>query len=875
MSPESLPPGFLDRLAGVYRIEQDKQIGRLAVRRRLITKDQFEMAVKELELAGPGRPLGAYFLDRNLIAPQVLELLKAEVGAEDAAPGSKPSLPPEVQVAAEAPVNLVAEFVLVSILGRGGAGEVWKAWDRQLGRWVAVKFPRLSRNSALLAQRFLREAQAVARLTHPSIVPIYRVDSVGDRPFIVMPHIDGKSLDEFPLSVPEALRVMLEMANAVSYAHGQGVVHRDIKPANIMVNDKGAAWLLDFGLAHIHEEGSLTASGLVLGTPQFMSPEQARSLPAARHPATDVYALGATLYFLVTQSPPFSGATFAEVVRKVAYEDPLPPKHFNPSLPRDVSTVILKAMEKEPSRRYATAAEFAEDIGRCLTGEPVRARSVTGFERVWRQGWRHRAFVLGAVLLVSAGAWILSALKTARVREDRQNSALVEKEQAARKAESLNEAHVLLNRARAPIERAMQIYYHESADFELARKGVTGAQTWVNQAIGKAPDLAEGHYWAGLAAKFLGSPGAAEESLRKAIACDSSHGMAHFQLGKILAERAVELAAIRNRISPNDPEVRRLAEESEREFRTAVTTHPDLMANTEGALAYLLKIRTGHDRRTILSELVQLVENAQLQGRPGMEELFLMLALDSGGDQQFKLVDKALAMRPHFPLALVARGGFRAQSGDYAGAIADYDHVLVIEPASKMALRQRALTYKAWNKPDEAIRDCTRLIELGKGDADIHEIRGQLWCELQKFPECVADWRKSLDLNPDQARTWQKLCSVLTVMGDREAAMQAVNKALEIDPSLVLAYNSRAMLKATLFNDWEGGLPDLEKAVALRPDFEEGHLNLGKYYARLGRHAEAIRSFEECLKVARPDWTNRGTVPGLIEASRRATAEPR
>jgi serine/threonine-protein kinase len=389
------PPDLARRLGSVLRNAQDRNLGRRAVRAGLL---------REQELTGP---VGVEELLRGRgVSAERIKELQDELDREDYAlfrPDR--AMPPEVSAVLGEPERRMAEFVRVARLGQGGIGEVWKAWDTRLGRWVALKLPMATPDAEQATERFSREALAAARLSHPNIVSIHRVAEENGRCFIVMQYVEGKSLRGMKLELPRALETMRDVAAAVHYAHEQGVIHRDLKPGNIVIGADGRPFVLDFGLAHLQEAGRVQSrEGLVAGTASYMSPEQARGEPAARERATDVYSLGASLYELVTGRAPFDGASFAETLQKVLNNDLESPRRLNSAIPRDVESVILKAMDKDPRRRYATAKALAEDLDRCLRGEPILAGAFG--QTIRRSVRRNRGFLWAAVAaIVLFGAW--------------------------------------------------------------------------------------------------------------------------------------------------------------------------------------------------------------------------------------------------------------------------------------------------------------------------------------------------------------------------------------------------------------------------------------------------------------------------------------
>jgi serine/threonine protein kinase len=308
-------------------------------------------------------------------------------------------------------------YELLEVLGSGGMGVVFKARQIGLDRLVAVKMllSAASVNADQLA-RFRTEAEALARLQHPHIVQIHEVGEHEGRPYIVMEYVPGPNLARViggrPQPAEEAARLVEVLAEALQAVHACGIIHRDLKPANILLKhpDKTPK-ITDFGLAKRLDGGSgQTRSGAILGTPSYMAPEQARGR-GELGPATDVYALGVILYELLTGRPPFEGASPAETIAQVLEEEPISPARLRPTLPRDLVTICLKCLEKDPRRRYASAAALADDLHRFLAGMPIRARPVGAPERLWR--WcrrRPQVAALTAATSVLAVALVVTVI---------------------------------------------------------------------------------------------------------------------------------------------------------------------------------------------------------------------------------------------------------------------------------------------------------------------------------------------------------------------------------------------------------------------------------------------------------------------------------
>lgn len=313
-------------------------------------------------------------------------------------------IPSEVRQAALNAQNLLNQYVLVKQLGKGGMGTVWKAFDRTLLRWVAVKFLHSGDDESV--RRFRREAQLAARLRHPNIAPIYEVGEGRGQHFIAMEFIDGASLDKLNLPLPAMLELFAKVCAGVEAAHKGGVVHRDLKPQNIMVTQDGWPYVMDFGLAKaLQTESSLSMSGAIMGTPAYMPPEQAQGKLPEIDSRSDVYSLGATLYALLTRAQPYQGTTAMEILVKVCKEDFPPPRKLDPTIPPPVEAIIVKAMAREKKDRYESAAAMAADIQRYLAGGPVEARAPGSIHVLARKAKRHGwPIAAGAALLLAIGA---------------------------------------------------------------------------------------------------------------------------------------------------------------------------------------------------------------------------------------------------------------------------------------------------------------------------------------------------------------------------------------------------------------------------------------------------------------------------------------
>lgn len=417
----------------------------------------------------------------------------------------QPTLPPpRTETSTAAPTAVAGlRYARIRCLGTGGSGEVWEAWDQLLHRTVAIKILRSSAPAFHESQRLLQEASALARLSHPHIVGLHEVEDVGGQPALIMEFVAGPSLAAWlrgqPSTPVAAARLLEQLCQAVEYAHTQGVLHRDLKPSNILLkplngvrttpeNNRSdlACWcpkIADFGLARLIDQPHLTVSGQQVGTPSYMAPEQVSPGSGTNASATpvDVYGLGAVFYELLTGRPPFVSSDPALTMAMILREDPVSPRSLVPAIPRDLETICLKCLCREPQKRYPSAAALRADLNAFLENRPISARPVSPPQKMLNWCRRHPAEAAAAaattalvLALIVGSLWYASVQKQlsreaiAKIRLAAEKQQLQKQEQEAVRAgfDRLVQSHFLFNSMiedpRAMLEGGLRMIRNES-----------------------------------------------------------------------------------------------------------------------------------------------------------------------------------------------------------------------------------------------------------------------------------------------------------------------------------------------------------------------------------------------------------------------------
>ncbi len=759
------------------------------------------------------------------------------------------------------PGSRVGKFFRFDRLGAGGMGEVWKAWDPDINRWVALKFVKVEGADDLA--RFAREAQLAARLTHPNIAAIYEFGEADGRKFIAMQYIEGKTLRHAVRGDRrEAARMVRDAAIGVHEAHRLGVIHRDLKPDNIMATTGGHVFVMDFGLARATEvESSISVSGLVVGTPSYMPPEQARGEKVDER--ADVYSLGATLYELVTGAKPFDAQSVYETLMAVATEDPKAPRSLDPTIDPDLETMILKAIEKEPSRRYRSAADLAADLDRWLKGEPVTARAPSAVYRL-KKGFARRR---GLLIAIAAGVIASGVTAAVLVPLLRRTEAKVDDEREA-----------LLDRLRKTSSLCLE------AALEKRRvKDLAGMRSYLGQVkdacdavVAKDPALAEPHYRLGRLRRVLMDFEGAEHEQSEALRKDPMFGPALYERivlrSKALVDDTYKLSA---------GFLRDLGEKLAREGRAAGWSYrppswKELLSNTPALRDRITSLRKdvstlmaldpsrrgdlGQAELLYAGALADWVEGSVdplpfvkvLKVAPHFLEAWEVLALAWQEQQTQEGIKLAIAsltggleQDPGYLPLLVSRGDFelrearkalrRDEETSWAArAEQDFDEALTLDPTNARAYRGRgecrglrAIKLVDERKPHEeveaaAMADLRRARDLapwsGGADAELGRLGSSIARHLSnrgidptaRYTAVIRELEAGAVRHPEEDLIWiflgnvrWQLANWLATHGeDPEAllvlAVEAFEQAIRVQPLQQVAYAGRAQARLVL-----------------------------------------------------------------------------
>jgi len=764
----------------------------------------------------------------------------------------EPDTVSEPSTTAERPL-FANRYNIIKLLGKGGMGTVYLAYDEHLKMDVALKVLQHEGLDEEEVERFMREAQAAAKLRHQNIVHVLNADfDQRGRPYIVMEFIDGWGLDTLlarrwrrlskkkAADVPRLddrhlLQVFIQVADALAYAHSQGVIHRDIKPSNVLVDGQGNAYLADFGLAkRLREESkaakSLTKSGALMGTPAYMSPEQANGKSAYATPASDVFSFGVMLYEAFCGKLPFEGGNIWQVLAAVIRSEPSLPRQVRKSIHPDLDAIITKCLEKDARRRYSNGGELLLDLRRLTHGEPVSARPLTGMGLIWRRLKRRKALlgVMGvallAVLVVGVMLWKQSAerMEAARRRLEEAQQLLSDAKRAF-DADEYEKALELVNRsiAKERIGKAEELR-KELIKRLREREQLARAKADVAKALASSPEE-QVH----ILEKVVRGP------LRNDATAQLHYGKALLALGKWKeAEKAFCYAG-------------KLAEKSGKRDLAA-----DAFVFAALALQFSVPgIAAKKDKTNPLTQglMAHLEKAAQLEEAPGVATYLLSLLRRSSGAGRIK-VEEATALLTTAEQALQ-----KAPSNPYVLYLVG-TLLVMMSKASEEGVKKKTLL-----RAEDSLTRAIAFFKKMRSDtwtAICFNYRGLSRYRIRRYEEALTDFRKAVHLWADYAGGWYNKAKAELKLDRYKEAIESNTRAASLFArdgkntfaAHALFHRAIAQWKMGKIND---SLADIEKALALNKDEAGAYLLKAEILSRRGEHGEAIALLKEAVNAAR------------------------
>ena len=741
--------------------------------------------------------------------------LGAEITPHPSAPASSSrtqsaeTLSEEVKLALANASQRIGPYVVLSELGRGGMGVVHRCHDTRLHRDVAVKIVRnLGADSEVQLARFKQEARAAAKIRHPGIVAIHEVGEDQGQPYLVMDYVEGQTLEELleseqltPHRIAELIR---EIALTLDHAHSAGITHRDVKPQNIMLDSGGHTLLMDFGLARDSSaQLHLTKTGQVLGTPMYMAPEQIGGSDIG--PWTDVYALGAMLYRSLVDQPPFQAAEPASLFKQILMDEPQPLQRIDPTINRDLETITLRCLEKRPDRRYPSAAAVADELKRFLDGQAILARPIGRGEKAVRWVLKNRA--LAAAMAMSALVVTGAAGVVIHQASEADKAA---KEGAIRAVDEANKERQAI--AMAKLRTDISAVLDEVRSGDLLKEPNESRQRRAEILSFRNPE----------AVRLLTSE--LDEVSRQ---LGDTKGLTQGQelYLRFLCETLAELGI------PDDA-VTSLGRYLETEISLPRSKRDQLRAVPAGKALCLLG---GEEAERLLSDARERLGDKGPFWRQ-VQPTYSLTGVDPG-------------IRAMTPDGFLGRGVLLLEKGDIAGAIADYDRAIALNPNFVRAWCARAHARKLNDDLDGAILDLNRAIEIDPNDKNTFYRRGHARKDVGDLHGAVTDFSRAIEIDPNYGMAWNSRGVRRTKLREFDSAIGDFNRALEIKPDWAIVLNNRGNAKNKK-GDIAGAIADYSRSIEVKPNRPAAWLNRGNAKEKIDDIDGAITDWERFLQLA-------------------------
>lgn len=815
---------------------------------------------------------------------------------------------PEFYLKVEKEASL-GPYQLLEELGRGGMGVVYKAYHPGLNQTFAIKIIIAGEQlHETRLKRFHREVQALARLNHPGIVQIFSSGEEGNKHYFVMEYVNGTSLKEAmeKKTMRERLKILQQVLDALAHAHSQGIIHRDLKPQNIFVTQEGVPKIGDFGLAKDIQLDSksmkLTRTGALLGTPHYMAPEQTLGEIEKQDHRTDIYALGVCLYQLLTQKLPFEANQLPLLLQKIQTEEPLPPSYHCPGLHRDLNTITLKALAKQPEARYSTAKEFAHDLERFLSGYPILARPVS----FWKHGtkWiqRNRTSFLGGMIVGFVVIFLLSFLSWQKYQEQKQ-----QRDTFYAKAQTLyQEAQNISSKESYAKKKKIQLFLNAFHLLNQAllweNKNTTVLQLKWDIGCALIPLACESYAFplaSYIAYEIQSIPSRAEVEKQQLwkniyVAQQQLKIKQTTQLERWLQQ--LPFLEVQEKLRDVAIfEISRMTDEKVFQRLLLLLDEATSYFFQESALQdaknkfYLILIsalgrqenpKAGEPLFVALKKMDQKVFNLPLSKRRPQDLEFMVALVDAlrhskargyalelqkmrfrsgfystfwdGTEFAFRQMVRA-EQADQSPLqkegdAYQNRAFAKISQKDVQGALSDYATALTLEPKNAEFYHNRAYIYGESGDLESAIRDLSQAIELNPQYALAYSSRGAMKYAKGDLLGCIEDCSKALEIDDQLAYAYGNRGFARYDLGDVHRAIADFDIAIEYNPQLPKAYYFRAMAKKNL-KRYHDAIQDYTTSIQLNPKFAMAYAYRADTWFELQQIDQAIEDYSRALQL--------------------------
>jgi serine/threonine protein kinase/Flp pilus assembly protein TadD len=833
----------------------------------------------------------------------------------------------------------LGDFRIIREIGRGGMGVVYEATQLSLGRRVALKvlpFAAVMDSKQLL--RFKNEASAAAQLHHTNIVPVFSVGSERGVHFYAMQFIEGHTLAEVigelrrtagleeqevigdrlsvigegdegnhgssitdyrspPSTSPLAAlsterstkpreffrtvaRLGIEAAEALDHAHLVGIIHRDIKPRNLMLDVRGNLWITDFGLARVGTDTNLTMTGDLIGTLRYMSPEQALAKRVVVDHRTDIYSLGVTLYELLTLRPLFSGEDRQEILRQIAFDEPQPPRRINDRIPPELETIVLKATAKNPTERYATAKELADDLERLLRDEPIRARRPTLVQRARKWSRRHQPLVVSVAVCVIVAVVTLAGSVGWVMRDRAVRLMAIEREVKL----ALDEAMRLMNERHWPEALSAA----RRADGLLAvggrnelvevvqrlRKELELLEHLENVYIEKVAALDGGLDYSEVDARYaqlfaefgldipLGDINAAVQRIRHSVAAIEIASFLDDWAAVSAQVHGVEDSAWKNlldvaRGSDGDELRTRVRESMKNDDKEALAElASEIQAETQTPLTLRWLAGVLHNSGKT-DQAVSLLRTAS-QSHPGDFWIHYQMAVyyhDMQPPQWGEMVrcsSVALALRPNNAEVTDLFADALRHNGELDRSLAASKRAILMKPDYARAHNNLGITLEKTGDLAGAISEYQTALRLKVDHVEAHHNLGNALKNTGDLKGAIEEYRTALRLKPDLVEPHVGLSAALIEIGNPQESITESQIALRLKPGDAVAHNNLGLALAQT-GDLEGAITEYQTALRLKADYAYPHYNLGNALSEKHDRNGAIAEYQIALRL-KPDY---------------------